>query len=393
MLRLTGDRKPQNIEDYRALARRRLPSMAWAYIDGGSEDQLTLRANRDAFARYSLRSHVLSGHKPTDIGVDLFGTRLDLPILLAPTGFSALAHWTGELAAARAAEKAGTRAILSTAASYSPEEIAQGTEQDHWYQLYPWVNPATGDRELVSSLLRRAERSGFAALAITVDVPVVGNREGERRVGMGLRPVVTPGRLASALIRPKWTTNFLLHRRVGARALVDGGGTGSAVRSARVQHYHMRPELNWDDLAWVRDNWQKPMLIKGVLDPDDAQRAVDLGLDGVIVSNHGGRQLDGAPASLDALPAIAERLQGRVPIILDSGVRRGVDVIKALSLGATAVAIGRPYLYGLAVGGERGVRDVLEILRAEVLRALTLMGRPGLSSLSRDSLIDSPGLR
>ena len=365
---------PLTVEDYHRLARRAVPKMVWAFVDGGAEDLHTLRANRTAFDRWALNSRVLTGQEASDLSVEVAGVRLSLPVLLAPTGVAGLSHWTGDVGASKAAEDAGTRAILSTASSYSIEEVAAATAQDHFFQLYPWADEATGARALTASFIERAKRSGYRALFLTVDVPVIGNREDERRRGLGTPAVLTPGRILDAAIRPKWWYRFLRHQRISARNLVDEGGARAAVRSVQAQYRWMRPELDWTDFAWIREQWDGPLYVKGVLDARDAVRAVELGATGVVVSNHGGRQLDGAVASLDALPAIAAAVRGRAEVLLDGGVRRGTDVIKALCLGATAVCIGRPYLYGLAARGPEGVSHVLQILREEIARSMTLMG-------------------
>jgi L-lactate dehydrogenase (cytochrome)/(S)-mandelate dehydrogenase len=360
--------------------------MVWAYVDGGAEDLRTLRANREAFDRWALRTQVLTGNEATDLSVEVAGVRLSLPVLLAPTGVAGISHWTGDVGASTAAEQAGTRAVLSTASSYSIEEVAAATSEDHFFQLYPWADVSTGARALTESFIERAKRAGYRAMFVTVDVPVHGNRETDRRQGMGAPPVLTPARIASAAIRPRWWYRFLRHQRMSARNLVDEGGARAAVRSVQAQYRYMRPELDWSDFAWMREQWSGPLYIKGVLDARDAVRAVDLGADGIVVSNHGGRQLDGAPASLDALPAVVSAVRGRAQVLLDSGIRRGSDVVKALCLGADAVCIGRPYLYGLAARGPEGVGHVLRIFREEICRTMTLMGAARLSDLDESWL-------
>ena len=384
---LTSGAGPLTVEDYRKLARRAVPDMVWAYVDGGAEDLVTLRANRDAFSQWSLQPRVLTGKEGTDLATKVAGVSLSMPVMLAPTGMTGLAHWSGERAAAQAAERSGTRAIISTAASYTPEEIAAATEQNHFFQLYPWANAATGARALTESFLKRAHSTGYEALFVTVDVQARANREAEQRLGMGTPPTLTPARIANAALKPRWWFNFLRHQRISARMLVDERGARAAVESAEMQMRLNRPELDWDDFAWMRETWKRPLYIKGVLSADDAAKAVDLGADGVVVSNHGGRQLDCAPASLDALPAIVDRVGARVPVILDGGIRRGSDVVKALCLGASAVAIGRPYVYGLAARGGEGVEHVLEILRSEISRTLTLIGAAGVHELDRSFLV------
>lgn len=359
-----------SLEDYRSAARRRLPSMVWTYVDGGADDLVTRDANRSAFARWSLVPRVLAGHETHDLSTTVAGIDVDMPVLLAPTGFSGLSYWKGDLSAARAAERRGTRYVLSTASSWAIEEVAAAaSERDHVFQLYP------GAEGLAGVLMDRAWSAGYRALMVTVDVPVKGNREGERKKGMAVPPVLTPARLANISRHPRWAYDIVRYRRVGGRNLVTGGGVAKAIESIETQERQlMQSRLHWRDIAWMRDRWKGRLYVKGVLHPEDAVRAVQLGLDGVVVSNHGGRQLDSAPATLDVLPSIVRAVGGRGEVLLDGGVRRGTDVIKALALGANAVLIGRPYVYALAVSGEAGVVHVLDILREEMERALTLMG-------------------
>jgi isopentenyl diphosphate isomerase/L-lactate dehydrogenase-like FMN-dependent dehydrogenase len=390
---LDGRQRPISVEDYRGLARKALPNMVWPYIDGGADDLTTLRSNRQSFARWALSPQVLTGNEGTELGVEIAGEKLDVPVFLSPTGLTGLAHWSGEVAAAQAAERAGTRAIISTAASYTPEEVSRATAANHFFQLYAAASTEGPARALSESFIDRADNAGYSALVITVDVPIPGNREGEMKYGMGVPPTLTPARVLHALTKPKWCYNLLRHQRISARMLVDSGGPKAAVDSAKAQYRLLRPELNWDDFSWMREQWKKPLYIKGVLDPEDASKAVGLGADGVIVSNHGGRQLDGVLSAVDALPAVVDRVGGRVPVFLDGGIRRGTDVVKALCLGATAVGIGRPYVYGLAAGGAGGVQRVIEILRDEVARTLTLMGCANIKDLNRSRLIDIARLR
>lgn len=378
---------PFNVEDYRRLAIRRVPDMVWSYVDSGAEDLKTMSANRSAFDRYAFKRKVLTGNEARDLRVEVAGVTLSLPVLLSPLGSVGLSHWAGERGVAQAAERAGTRSIVSTAATYTWEEVAAGTEQDHFVQLYPWTDGADGGHDLTLSLIKRAERAGYRALFLTVDVPAPGNREVEKRLGMGHPPVMTPGRVLNAAIKPRWWFNFLRHRRMSLRNLIDQTGARAAVASVEKQYRMMRAELTWDDFSWVRDNWKGPMFIKGVVDADDAERAVDLGADGVVVSNHGGRQLDGDVAALDALPAIAARVGDRAEVLLEGGVRRGSDIVKAICLGAKAVCVGRPYMYGLGAAGPEGVEDVVRILREETARVMTLMGVATLADLDVSRLL------
>ncbi len=377
------------MEDYRRRARRAVPRMVWAYIDGGAEDMRTVAANRTAFDRWQLRQRVLTGHPARDdLSVTVGGETLSLPVLLSPTGLTGMTHWSGEPAVARAAERCGTRMVLSSASTYTVEEVAATTAARHWFQLYPWR-----DRELMGTLMSRAARAGVQTLVVTVDVPAQGGRDLELRHGMATPPVLTPARVLDAAVRPRWWYGLFRHRRVTVRHLDDQGGVGAAVRSVRRQAGLIRVDLGWDDVRWMRDEWGGRMFVKGVLDPEDAVQALDAGADGVVVSNHGGRQLDGAPASLDALPAVAAAVGGRGEVLMDGGIRRGSDIVKALCLGADAVCIGRPFLYGLAARGEAGVVDVLGILRAELARTMTLMGVHKVCDLGPSWLIESGGGR
>lgn len=383
--RLRAERRPISVEGYRLAARRALPRMIREYLEGGADDQVTLGANTAGFQRWRLRQRVLTGHAKIHLATNMARTPVALPVALAPTGLTGLSHWRGDTACARAAEAAGTRLVLSTASSYTLEEVAQAASQPHWFQLYPF-----GDKAFVSGMLQRARNAGYTALFVTVDVPVRGNREGERTSGMTVPPTLTPASVLDAALHPRWWWNLLRHRRLAAANYVSSGlrGATAAVQSVEAQARFMQADLHWDDLAWMREHWQGPIYIKGLLDPDDAAHAVDqIGVDGLVVSNHGGRQLDHALATIDALPAIAQRVGDRCEVLLDGGVRRGTDVIKALCLGARGVFIGRPYVYGLAAAGEAGVRDVLEILRAEMERAMVLMGCPSVAQLDSSWLL------
>ncbi len=395
---------PVSVEAWRKKARWRLPNMAWQYIESGADDRTTLRENCAGFERWRLRQRSLAGVSQPVLAATMAGEQLSMPLALAPTGAAGISHWTGDIAATRAAERAGTRAVISTAASYTLEEIADATDQQHWFQLYPF-----GDRGRVKRLMERAEAAGYTALFVTVDVPTLGNRESERTSGMAQPRIVTPGRLLNLLSRPVWLYRLLKHQRIAAAHYVERdpqtgtsalegvrraivGAADDAARSADAQLRYMQSDLHWEDLAWMRDNWGGRVYVKGVLDADDAEQAVDsIGVDGVVVSNHGGRQLDRALASIDALPAIADRIGDRAEIYLDGGVRRGTDVITALCLGADGVFIGRPYLYGLAGGGEAGVASVLDIFSTEIRRALILMGCPDVASLDSSWLLPAPG--
>ncbi len=391
---------PVSVEAWRQLARKRLPDMAWQYVEGGADDGRTLQDNVSDFSRWGLRQRCLTGISNPSLGTTMAGEELALPVALAPTGASGFSHWRGDIASTRAAELKGSRAVISTAASYTLEEVAEACQQSHWFQLYPF-----GNRDKVASLMARARAAGYTALFVTVDVPTLGNREGERLSGMTQR-IVTPARALNFLCHPRWLYHLLLHQRIAAVHYLERDNEGNtstlanmrraitgaaedAAQSADTQLRYMQADLNWQDLAWMRDQWQGPLYVKGILDSEDAARAVDdIGVEGVVVSNHGGRQLDRCSSTIAALPAIVERVGDRAEVYLDGGVRRGTDVITALCLGARGVFIGRPYLYGLAAGGEAGVTAVLDIFETEIRRALILMGCPDVTMLDRSWLLD-----
>ncbi len=362
--------------------------MAWAYLDGGAEDHVTLDANIASFRRWRLRQRALAGVTQPNLSTRIAGTKVALPVALAPVGLTGFLRWNGDVAAARAAERAGTRLILSTGSSWSLEEVADATEYNHWFQLYPYGNKAK-----VTALLDRATAAGYDALFVTVDVQARGNRESERATGMGVPLRLTPRAAIDFARHPRWTWNLWRHGRAAAIHYKEIGSSGvaAAAQSVRTQDRYMQSDLNWDDLAAMREHWRGRLYVKGVLDADDAVRCIDtIGADGVVVSNHGGRQLDRAAATIDALPAIVDAVGGRGAVYLDGGIRRGNDVVTALALGADGVMIGRAYAYGLAVDGERGVNKILAGFADDIRRTLTLMGCPGVSALDRSWIMPAP---
>ena len=383
-----------SVEDYRRAAARRVPRLVWEYIEGGADDLVTVRRNRTSFSRWALRARMMTAYPERRLSTTVAGVEIDLPVLLAPTGALGLSQWRGDLAAARAAEAAGTRLVLSTASSWTIEEVASGTHADHFFQLYP------GGEE-TATLMQRAWHAGYRTLFVTVDVPVIGNREGERRYGytrtgaLDRVLTLTPREALDVARHPQWLLDLYRHGRGSMRNLLPEGGVQAAFQSIDILHREIdQASFAWDDLQWIREQWPGTVYVKGLLDPEDALRAVELGCEGVVVSNHGGRQLDHALAALDALPPIVAAVGDRAEVLLDGGVRRGTDVVKAVALGARAVLIGRPQIYGLIVGRERGVVDVIEIFRAELDRALTLMGAQSVHELDRSWVVpnDRPEL-
>lgn len=386
-------RSPSTIEEWRKLARQRLPDLAWYHVESASEDLITFNANQTSFQNWRLRQRCFAGIRRPSTATVMGREKVALPVALAPTGSAGFSHWNGDIAATRAAERAGTYAVLSTASNYSMEEVAEATEKQHWFQLYPW-----GNRERVGALIERAKEAGYTAMFVTVDVPAVGNREAERAAGLTKPWTLTPARMFNMMCHPAWLYNLITRRRIslahyldrdsvrGANALTRAGTEAAA--SAEAIGRYMQGDLHWDDLVWMRDRWPGPLYVKGVLDPEDAAYAVDkVGADGIVVSNHGGRQLDRTLAAVEALPAIVDRVGDRAEVYLDGGVRRGTDVVTAICLGAKGVFIGRPYLYGLAGAGEQGVDSVLEIFRSEIERTMLLMGCPNIETLNRSWLV------
>ena len=379
-------------------AQAKMSAEAFAYVAGGAGAEETMRANRRAFERASLVPRMLRDVSRRDTSIELFGRRLPTPFLLAPIGVLELAHRDADVAAARAAASLGLPAILSSQASMPMEEVAASTgEAPRWFQLY-W---STVD-ELTKSFVERAERCGCEAIVITLDTTLLGWRT--RDLELGYLPFLHGRGIAQYTSDPVFQR--LVRERTRGRATATGRPTLTALRTllelrrnvrgldsrAAVQTFteiYSRPSLRWEDLISIRDLTRLPVLLKGILHPDDARRAVEAGFDGVVVSNHGGRQLDGAIATLDALPAIVEEVAGRIPVLLDSGIRSGADALKALVLGATAVLVGRPYVYGLAVDGEIGAREVLRNLVADFDLTLGLSGCASLADVGDLTLVYS----
>lgn len=366
--------------DWRRAARRRLPRAAFDFIDGGADEESTLCRNRAAFDELGLVPRVLRGVADASAATTLFGARLRLPVLLAPAGNARLVDPDGELAQVRAASAAGTAAVVSCGTSVDVERIAKGVRQTPWFQLYFYR-----DRETTSAVVSQVKRLGFRVLVLTADAPVSGHRVRDIRNGLHIPFRISARMLPEAMLRPAWMWRYWTADPMTVHDRATGPGQAPMAHADFVEQ-RFSNQQTWDDLRWLREQWDGPLLLKGVLCAQDAELAVDAGCDGVIVSNHGGRQLDGVPASIEMLPEIAAAVGGRTEILLDSGVRTGTDVVKALSLGASACLIGRPWWYGLAVGGEAGVEQVLEDLHTEILRSMRLLGVTDPSGLGHDNL-------
>ena len=373
-----------SIDDMRRRARRRLPKVVFDYLDGGAEGEVTLQENCRAFEELTFRPRQAVAVHETDLRTRVLGHELSFPAMLAPVGYSRLMHPRGEVAAARAAGKGGTGYILSTISGHKLEDVRSACSGPVWYQLYLLGGRAAGE-----AAIARAQAAGFTALVLTVDTAVAGMRERDYRNGMkellGQSWLAKIPFLPQLLARPRWLANFLLDGgvpnlpnvvipRQGPMPLID-------VAAALVE-----AAVTWEDLGWIRQVWRGPIVIKGVLSADDAKRAADEGAAAIVVSNHGGRQLDNVPATLRALPEVVAAVGGRTEVLMDGGIRRGSDIVKALCVGARAVLIGRAYAYGLAAAGEAGVARSLQILRADVERTLKLLGCTGVTALDRSYL-------
>jgi L-lactate dehydrogenase (cytochrome) len=369
------------VEDFRREARRRLPRMLFDFVDGAAGDEVTARRNRERFEGFALRGRVLEPVAARDQGVELFGRRLPSPVLIAPTGSSGLLWPRGEAEVARAASQAGTVMCLSAGATLSIEEVAEAAAGPKWLQLFIYR-----DRGITRAFAERAQAAGYEALVVTVDCPVLGQRDRDLRNGFTIDPKLSLGTLVDAVLRPHWWLRMARTPKVTFRNFEPYGARGIVDMAAYISGL-VDPGVGWPDLEWLRGVWSGPLVIKGPLRAEDARKAVALGCDAIQLSNHGGRQLDQGLATIDLLPEVVAAVEALVPVLLDGGVRRGSDVLKALALGARAVLVGRAHLWGLAVAGEVGVRRVLEILAREIDLAMAVGGWPDLGALGPAALV------
>jgi isopentenyl diphosphate isomerase/L-lactate dehydrogenase-like FMN-dependent dehydrogenase len=376
-----------SIEDLRRIARRRLPRAVFDYVDGGSGDEVTLRENCRAFQEVVLRPHHAVAIEKCDLRTRILGHEISFPAILAPVGYSRLMHPDGELAAARAAGEFGTAFVLSTVSGHKLENVKAASTGPVWYQLY-----LIGGRAAAEAAIERARVAGYSALVITIDTAVAGMRE--RDVRNGVKELLGSSLLAKipfvpdVLMHPRWLAAFLLDGGVPRLENVVVPGMGP-MPMMEVGSALARSATTWEDLRWLRKLWPGPLVLKGVLTGEDARRAIDGGADAIVVSNHGGRQLDTVSASLRALPEVVAAVNGQAEVLMDGGVRRGTDVVKPICMGARAVLIGRAYAYGLGAAGHAGVGRALEILRTDLERVLHLMGCASLAELN-PSLVDVP---
>lgn len=369
--------------DYRLAAKRRLPPFLFHYIDGGAYAEKTLRRNVEDLAAVALRQRVLKDMSQLDTSIELFGERLSIPVALSPVGLTGMYARRGEVQAARAADKFGIPFCMSSVSVCAIEEVAPKINRPMWFQLY-----VLKDRGFMKNALERAQAAGCSTLVFTVDMPVPGARYRDMHSGMS-GPHAKWRRYLQSVLRPQWAWDVGIHGKphdLGNISTYLGKATGLEDYMGYLGA-NFDPSISWKDLEWIREFWKGPMLIKGILDPEDAKDAVRFGADGIVVSNHGGRQLDGVLSSAHAMPAIAEAVKGDIKILADSGIRNGLDIVRMIALGADAVMIGRAYIYALAAAGEAGVSHLLGLLEKEMRVAMTLTSVKNVSEISGDLLV------
>ncbi|MDG1020765.1 MAG: alpha-hydroxy acid oxidase [Emcibacteraceae bacterium] len=364
-----------NINDLREAAKTRAHKMVFDYIDGGADDEKTLARNSSAFDDYELLYRVLSGVDSPDLSTTLLGQKMDVPFILSPSAGNRLFHTEGEYGPAKAAEKIGTVYSLATLSSVSIEDIGTATNGPKWFQLYVWK-----DRGLVKEMLDRAKAAGFTAMFLTVDLPIAGNRERDPKNGFTIPPKIGPKQIWHALNAPHWTMDYLFSPAIRYANL------SSASTAATLNDFvaaQLDAGFNWDDAEWLLGEWNGPTILKGVVRADDAIRAERVGFNAISISNHGGRQLDTSPAPISCLEPIREAVSDKTELIVDGGIRRGTDVLKAIAMGANAVSFARPYLYGLAAGGTEGAIKSVEIIRDAIKRDMILLGAQKITNIDR----------
>jgi L-lactate dehydrogenase (cytochrome) len=380
-----------NVKDLRRLARARLPDAVFDYLDGAADDEVTLKDSERAFKEVIFKPRFAVATPSCDLGVTVLGQKLDLPFILAPIGYSRLMHPRGELAASRAAGKNGTAYILSTMSGHRIEDVKAESAGPTFYQLY-----LAGGRGAAEAAIARAKAAGYKALFVTIDTPVAGNRERDVRNGMkplmGKNPFAKIPYLPNLLAHPGWLASFILDgmSRPFPNIVVPGSGPLQAIDVAAALE---SAQVSWTDLKWIREQWSGPIVIKGVMTADDARRSVDAGAQGIVVSTHAGRQLDGVAGSLRVLPGIVEAVGDKTEVLFDGGIRRGADMVRAMGLGAKAVLLGRGYAYGMAAAGDAGIERAIEIFRADIIRTLKLLGCSSISQVDSSYVTTRPGFR
>jgi L-lactate dehydrogenase (cytochrome) len=372
-----------NIEDFRKLAKKNLPAPIFHYIDGGSDDEVTLKRNTESFSKCDLVPNILASVGQPDLSTNVLGQKIDMPIFLAPTAMQRLYHHDGDKASARAAEKYGTFYSMSTMATSSIEEIANISGGPKLFQLY-----IHKDQALTDNLIDRCKTSGFKALCLTVDTVVAGNRERDHRWGFTTPPKLTLKSIMSFATHPIWSLNYLAHEKFQLANVAHFTKKGSSIAKGVMEYINEQydPAMSWKDAEYVVKKWEGPFALKGVMSVEDAKRAVDIGATAIMLSNHGGRQLDGSRAPFDQLPAIVNAVGGKIEIIVDGGIRRGTHVLKALSLGATACSFGKAFLYALSAGGQSGVEMLLKRMKDEITRDMILLGCKNIKELNNSKI-------
>jgi isopentenyl diphosphate isomerase/L-lactate dehydrogenase-like FMN-dependent dehydrogenase len=380
-----------NIKDLRRLARRRLPDAVFDYLDGAADDEVTLKDSERAFQEVIFKPRFAVATPVCDLGVTVLGQKLDLPFMLGPIGYSRLMHPRGELAASRAAGKNGTAYILSTLSGHRLEDVKAQSPGPTFFQLY-----LAGGRGAAEAGIARAKAAGYRALFVTIDTPVGGNRERDARNGMkplmGKNPFAKLPYLPNILAHPRWLAAFIADGMVRPfpNVVIPGSGPLAAIDVASALE---SAQVSWTDLKWIREQWDGPIVMKGVMTADDARRSVDVGAQGIVISTHAGRQLDGVAGPLRVLPGIVEAVGDKIEVLFDGGIRRGSDVVKAIGLGAKAVLLGRGYAYGMAAAGDAGIERAIEIFRADIIRTLKLLGCSSISQVDSSYVTTRPGFR
>ena len=373
-----------NYNDFRKLAKKKLPSPIFHYIDGGSDDEITLNRNTDSFNDYDLIPSVLTDVENIDMSTTVLGQKIDFPVFPSPTAMHRLYHHEGERASAKAVQKMGTIFGTSTMGTVSIEEISKINNGPKLFQLY-----IHKDRGLTDNLIERCRNAGFGSMCLTVDTVVAGNRERDRRTGFTTPPRLTLGSLLSFALHPGWTINNLIHEKFKLANIVHMTQKGTTIDKSVIDYINEQfdPAMNWKDAEYCVKKWNGPFALKGVMSVEDAKKAIDIGCTAVIISNHGGRQLDGSRAPFDQLAEIVDAVGDKIEVILDGGIRRGTHVLKALCLGAKACSFGKGYLFALAAGGQKGVETILDKIKTEIHRDMKLMGCRNLKELNRSKII------
>lgn len=375
-----------NVADLRALHRRRVPRMFYDYVDSGSWDELTYRDNEDAFQRIRLRQRVAVNLENRSLRTRMIGEEVAMPVALAPTGLTGMQWADGEILAARAAEEFGVPFTLSTMSVCSIEDVAAHTTKPFWFQLY-----VMRDRDFITSLVERARAAGCSALVLTLDLQIMGQRHKDLKNGLSTPPKLTPANIANMMTKPAWCLAMLSTQRREFRNLVGHiPGVENLTSLAQWSAEQLDPTLSWEDVAWIRDLWGGKLILKGIMDPADARLAAESGADALIVSNHGGRQLDGAPATIDVLPGIVDAVGDNIEVWVDGGIRSGQDVLKAIALGAKGTLIGRAFNYGLGAMGEHGVTRCLEIIANELDLSMAFCGYRDINDVNADVIWPAP---